>query len=70
MRTSTFVNSHEVIAIVLDDIALQITSTCAKVKSSIEAAEFGWAKKMTRDFLVPTASTTIITRNKSDRKRK
>ena len=69
MRTATFVNNQEVVAIVLADVASFLTFSMSEIKAAIVSLQIGDATN-TKDFLDPAASTTIITRNVSNRRRK
>lgn len=65
MRTDSYVEKEEVVAVVLEDIASQLTFSCAEIKASIEAGRLGACKKVSRDFLAQTATTTVITRHRT-----
>ena len=70
MRTNTLVGTEEVVAIVLEDVAKQLSFSITKIKASIEAGGFGVHKNISRDFLLPTSDTTNILRGKTAIKRK
>ena len=70
MRTDYCVEQEEVVALVLEDVASAITSSCGEVKACIEALEMGWYKRMAKDFLRPKTNTIKITRGLSCIKRK
>jgi len=69
MRTDSYVEKEEVVAVVLEDIASQLTFSCAEIKTSVEAGRLGANKKVSRDVLVQTATTTVITRHRTAWKR-
>ena len=46
MRTDTYVEKEEVVAIVFEDIASGLTVSCAQIKASIEAGGYGDYKKL------------------------
>ena len=69
MRTDTYMGKEEVLAVVLEDCGIWPHS-CAEIKMSVEASGSGQYKKMSRDFFVPNAVTTTITRGRNARKRK
>lgn len=69
MRTGTFVRNEEVVAIVLADIPTSLTYTCTEIKAAIYSLGLG-DTNIVKDFLDPSASTTTITRNVSNRRRK
>ena len=71
MRTAdTYMRKEEVVAVVLENVAFGLTHSCAEIKMSVEASGSGQYKKMSRDFLVPNAVTTTITRGRNAWKRK
>ena len=70
MRTNTLVGTEEVVALVLEDVAKDLSFSSTKIKASIEAGGFGVHKNISRDFLLPNANTTTIVRGKTAIKRK
>ena len=62
MRTGCSVEQREVVAIVFEDVASAITFPCHVVKKSIDSEKVGHTKKMSKDFLSPTATVTTISR--------
>ena len=51
MRTDTYMGNEEVVAVVLDDVASELTHSCAEVKASLESSQSGQFRKTSRDFL-------------------
>ena len=70
MRTDSYAEKEEVVAVVLEDVASQLTFSCAEIKASVEAGRLGAYKKVSKDFLAQTATTTVITRHRTAWKRK
>ena len=52
MRTDYCVEQEEVVALVLEDVASAITSSCVEVKACIEALEMDGTKGWPRIFSV------------------
>ena len=63
-------DEEEVLAVVLEDVTLGLTHSCAEMKLSVEASGSELYKKMSRDFLAPITVTTTIARGRTARKRK
>ena len=70
MRTDCTIEEEEVVAVVLEDVASVITSSCTEVKVCLEAAGMGWCRNIGNDFLRPNAKTTKISRGPNGIKRK
>ena len=70
MRTDTYMGNEEVVAVVLADVASELTHSCAEVKASLESSQSGQFRKTSRDFLACDATTTTISRGRTAWKRK
>ena len=70
MRTDCYVEQKEVVAFVLEDVASAITASCEEVKRCIESERLGWTKRVGKDFLTASATTTKISRGAQSVKRK
>lgn len=70
MRANCYVEQEEVVAIVMEDMANVITSSCSLVKEAIERRQMGWTKKVSKDFLPSGSSDTKICRGSNVHKRK
>ena len=68
MRTETTVASEEVLAVVLPDVAGQLTHSPSAIRQMV--AKEGWGGSDTKDFLPPDASSLIINRKDNSRRRK
>ena len=55
------------VAVVLEDVAFELISSCAKINALVEASGYWVYKKFQRTL---TATTTMIARGRSARKRK
>lgn len=57
-----------VVALVLEDIGSSLTYSCAEIKEAI--IYLGWGTRTSKDFLRADATTTTISRGKTDHKRR
>ena len=56
---STGSDKHELVAIAFEDVASALS---VSVRDQIMSSDMGKTRKITKDFLLPTAETTVISR--------
>lgn len=56
------------LSVVLEDIATNLTHSCAEIKDAI--IKLGWGKRSSKDFLAKDVTDIKIQRNKTARKRR
>lgn len=70
MRTGCYVMKSEVLAVVLEDVAAELTFSPTEIKEAVVQTGYGSFQKVSKDFLRPNSSSSVIIRGRTDRKRK
>ena len=70
MRTGCYVMKSEVLAVVLEDVAAELTFSQTEIKEAVVQTGYGSFQKVSKDFLRPNSSSSVIIRGRTDRKRK